>query len=133
MFVRVWWLSLIYTLAFWLYYERIMLAEEAYLKNKFGEEYDRYLIRTPAFIPNFQLWKKPTLPFSLRNVLKREYYGLFGIIAAFTAVEFVGDYVVEGSIVLDPVWVAIFALGAFTFVTLRTLKKTTRLLHVEGR
>ena len=33
MFLRVWWVSVIYALAFWLYYERIILAEESFLKN----------------------------------------------------------------------------------------------------
>ena len=37
----VWWLPVIYTLAFWLYYERIMFAEERFLLAKFGDAFDR--------------------------------------------------------------------------------------------
>ncbi len=39
LFAHTWWLALIYILAFWLYYERIMFAEEAFLRKKFGDEY----------------------------------------------------------------------------------------------
>jgi protein-S-isoprenylcysteine O-methyltransferase Ste14 len=36
LFAHLWWLTLIYILVFWLYYERIIFAEEEYLRNKFG-------------------------------------------------------------------------------------------------
>jgi len=130
MFVQVWWVSLIYALAFWLYYERIIMAEEAFLKDKFGKDYENYLRRTPAFIPNFKLWQPPMHPFSLRRVLKCEFHGFFGVITAFTILEFVGDYVVKGSVVFDPVWVILFTFGLFVYITLRTLKKKRRLLDV---
>lgn len=133
MFVRVWWVSIIYALFFWLYYERIIMAEESFLKNKFGKRYKDYLSHTPSFIPNLNLWQPNVLPFSLRNVLKREYSGFFGVIGAFTVLEFVGDYVAERAIVFDPVWVTIFIFGLFVYITLRTLKRKTRLLHVVGR
>src|SRR4030042_5681865 len=35
LFAHLWWSTLIYVLAFWLYYERIIFAEEEYLKHKF--------------------------------------------------------------------------------------------------
>lgn len=133
MFLRVWWVSVIYALVFWLYYERIIMAEESFLSNKFGEVYKDYLNRTPAFIPDFSKWQPPVLSFSLRNVLKREYPGLFGVVVAFTVLEFVGNYIVKGSVVFDPVWTAMFIFGLLVYITLRTLKKKTRLLHVEGR
>lgn len=39
LFAHLWWLLLIYILVFWLYYERIMFAEEAFLRKNFGDEY----------------------------------------------------------------------------------------------
>ena len=73
------------------------------------------------------------LSFSLRNVLKREHSGFLGVIVAFTVLEFVGDYIEKGFFVFDPVWTAIFICGLLVYIILRTLKKKTRLLHVEGR
>jgi protein-S-isoprenylcysteine O-methyltransferase Ste14 len=133
MFLRNGWLGLVYALAFWLYYERIIAAEEHFLRDKFGGIYDDYLLRTPPFIPDFRLWRPPSVPFSLRNVLKREYSGFFGVIAAFTILEVAGDYVVEGKIEIDPVWAGIFLFGLAVYLLLLTLKKKTRLLRVEGR
>lgn len=133
LFVRLWWLSVIYGLAFWLYYERIILAEEAFLKEEYGKEYLEYAKRTPAFIPNFNNWKPPSLPFSFRHILKREYSGFFAMIASFTVLEIIGDYIVTGKLIIDTVWLYLFLGGLGIYLTLRTLKKRTKSLHVEGR
>ena len=71
LFAHLWWLTLIYVLVFWLYYERIIFAEEAYLRNKFGNQYLEWANWTPVFIPKFSQYRNANLPFSLRNVLKR--------------------------------------------------------------
>ncbi len=133
MFIRVWWVWVIYALAFWLYYERIIMAEESFLKDKFGKTYEDYANRTPAFLPNFKLWRPNILPFSWRNVLKREYSGFFALISSMMFLELVGDYLEKGVIVLDVVWVSIFSFALAAYLILRTLKKKTKLLHVEGR
>ncbi len=131
--VRDWWITLIYTLTFWLYYERIIMAEESFLKNKFGKGYEDYTARTPVFIPNIKLWRRPVLNFSIRNVLKREYSGFFGVVAAFTILQYIGDYIVTKRLMLEYVWISLFTFGLIVYITLRTIKRTTRLLHVEGR
>lgn len=131
--VRDGWVAMIYVLAFWLYYERIIMAEEAFLKTKFGKEYEDYAVRTPAFLPRTKLWKRPELTFSLRNVLKREYSGFFGVIAAFTILQYIGDFIVAGRLLLDYLWLSLFTFGLLVYVTLRTLKRKTKLLHVDGR
>ena len=61
MFAGLWWISLISILAFWLYYERIMFAEEAFLRRKFGKEYEEWANKTPAFLPRLKNWKRPQL------------------------------------------------------------------------
>jgi hypothetical protein len=116
-----------------LYYERIILAEEAFLREKYGKDYLDYAKDTPAFIPNFKNWKPPSLPFSFRHIIKREYSGFFAMIASFTVLEFVGDYIITGKIIIDKVWLCLFLGGFGVYITLRTLKKKTRILHVEGR
>ena len=133
LFVRLWWVSVICGLAFWLYYERIILAEEAFLKEKYGKDYVDYTNDIPAFIPNFNNWKPPSLPFSFRHIVKREYSAFFAMIASFSVLEFVGDYMVTGKIIIDNVWLCLFLCGFAVYITLRTLKKKTKILHVEGR
>ena len=133
LFVHIWWFTVIFTLSYWLYYERIIIAEEIFLTEKFGKPYENYARSTPAFLPDFKRWQPSELSFSMRNVLKREYTGFFAVIAAFALLQWIGDYKVQRAVVFDPVWTGLFILGLLAYITLRTLKKTTTLLDVEGR
>lgn len=131
LFAHLWWLILIYILVFWLYYERIIFAEEAYLRDKFGNEYLEWANRTPVFVPRFNQYRKPELPFSLRNVLKREYDGFFAVVIALFISETVGNIFADGNLDFDFGWISILVIGFIVWVTLRTLKKHTTILNVR--
>jgi protein-S-isoprenylcysteine O-methyltransferase Ste14 len=133
LFHHLWWLAFIYILVFWLYYERIMFAEEAYLRNKFGDNFLMWSNWTPAFIPAFKNWVSPSLPFSTRNALKREYNGFFAVIVALFALELASDIVTKGKPELDLMWAIILSFSFVVWIVLRTLKKKTNILNVEGR
>ena len=133
MFTQVWWIMIISVLAFWLYYERIIFAEEEFLRKKYGDLFVEWAERTPAFLPKLRGWQRPELPFSFRTVLRREYTGLFVITSSFAFIEIIGDTIEEGRLELDMGWIVLFILGLIAYLTLRTLKKKTRLLDVEGR
>ncbi len=133
MFPRVWYVTVIFILFFILYYERIMLAEEEFLRRKFGDEFEKWADRTPAFIPSFKKWVPNSLPFSLRHVLKREYSGFFAIICCFTFLEISGDVIARGQLGLDPMWIVLFSGATLVYLSLRTLKKKTKILDVAGR
>jgi Phospholipid methyltransferase len=133
LFPHKWWLPLMVVLVFWLYYERIMYAEEEFLRSKFRHGYLEWAARTPSFLPNPRLFKKPSLTFSLRTVLRREFSGFFGVIAVFTVLEFVGDLIVERRPVLDPFWMALFVPGVLAYATFFLFKRQTDWLDVEGR
>jgi protein-S-isoprenylcysteine O-methyltransferase Ste14 len=126
------WFAVVVALVFWLYYERIMFAEEEFLRERHGEDFLRWAERTPAFLPRLSGWVPPALPFSLRAVLKREYPSFFAIVACFAGIDMVRDSVLSGRAVFDPVWGAVLAAGAVGFLTLRTLKHAGR-LDVPGR
>lgn len=87
--------------------------------------------KTPAFLPRFKNWQKPELPFSFKAVAAREYTTLFVIIASFSLIDIIGDIFVEDK--LDLTWIMVFASGFMLYLTLRTLKKKTRVLYVDGR
>ena len=127
------WFIFVYVSFFWLYYERIIFAEEEFLRTKFGDAYLEWSDRTPAFVPNFKNWRPPGLPFSCRTALKREYHTLFLIVTLFTAIEVIGDVVVNGRFVIDPVWLIVFTLTLLFYVVVRTIRKKTKILHVQGR
>lgn len=127
------WVCLVFTLAFWLYYERIIMAEEAFLAEKFGSAYEQFSATTPAFIPKLSNWRPAQLEFSFKNVLRREYSGFYGVVVSFVIVEIGTQYVTTCTFTLHPVWLGMLAFGTVVYITLRSLKKYTSVLHIEGR
>lgn len=126
---------IIVSLVFWLYYERIMFAEEAFLIQRFGDDYAQWSKAVPAFIPAIRKFQKSTIPFSFKSVLRREYTGLFSIVFAYT----LADYWMQITIRLrfysglyDMDWIrpSFFVLIAALAIMLilRTLKHHTQLL-----
>lgn len=136
--LQVWWLALIVMPAVFFYYERIVYAEETFLQARFGAEYDAWAARTPAFIPDFRHWRRPTLPFSLRVVLRREFHGFFLIVVVMTLIEFGSDMIGEGESFGDWVrhdfgWLVFLGVGFVAYVVIRAIRKSTKWLVVRGR
>jgi protein-S-isoprenylcysteine O-methyltransferase Ste14 len=132
--VKVWWLVAIFAVSYWLYIERVVAAEEAFLEAKFGDAYREWARATPAFIPRFSSWRPPQERFSLRSLLRREYNGLLAVGASFFALEFVLDVFVQGEpvaewLVEDFAWAAFGLATLVVFVSLWLLKTRTRVLH----
>jgi protein-S-isoprenylcysteine O-methyltransferase Ste14 len=133
LFMRIWWVLLLFGLAFILYYERIIFAEEKFLREKFGEEYVAWTLKTPALFPRFHNWTKPDLPFSWKMALSREYHGVYGMIFALFATELITDFYLKGKLVVDLFWAVIFAVGTIFYFTARYLGKKTTFFKVEER
>src|SRR5210317_65497 len=91
---------IIVSLAFWLYYERIMFAEERFLERKFGEEYNEWSKIVPAFVPSFSKYIKGDIPFSLISVLRREYSGVLATVFSFAFIDHLRHFFQTGEI--DP-------------------------------
>ena len=69
------WFILAFIFMYWVYYERIMFAEEQFLRKKFGEVYLSWAQQTPAFIPQLTKFKKTSTKFNIRKVIKQEKTG----------------------------------------------------------
>jgi len=126
------WVVLVAVLAFWVYYERIMLAEEEFLQFRFGAAFTAWAGRSPAFLPAFRNWVPPALPFSGRTVLARESGTWFATIATFFALELAGDFFAGQAPHVDLGWLLLFLAGLLAYIVLRWMKKHDR-LDVEGR
>lgn len=116
-----------------IYFERIIAAEERFLAVKFGQAYEVWAREVPTFFPKLRDWKRPPLAYSLKTVLRREYTSLFVVIVTFVAIDYSRDIFSEGETRLDPELLTALITGAVIYIALRSLKKYTRLLHVEGR
>ena len=131
-------LALFMALAYFLYYERIMLAEEQFLEGKYGESYRAWAGKTPAFLPRLTGFVRPSLSFSWRSALVREFHTLFLISAAFALVEMLEALILEKQnfsewIADEPVWMVVFVASAVIYVCIYTIKKRTKWLKVKGR
>jgi len=128
-----WWMPVIYTLAFALYYERIMVAEEDFLRGKFGDNFEKWSAATPGFFPDFSKWDSPSLEFSFKNILRREYSSLFALVFCFTVLDLIGNYLVVQRLYTVPMWYNLFWVTLAVYIIFRTLKRHTKVLDVQGR
>jgi protein-S-isoprenylcysteine O-methyltransferase Ste14 len=127
------WPALVCLLGFWLYYERIMAAEEAFLRTRFGAQFENWARVTPAFIPKPRLWRRPDLPFSPRNVLRREYNNVFSVLLAMFLLDSASDSAAQGRFALGHWWSIALVVGFLAWLLLRTLKRHAKILRVAGR
>jgi hypothetical protein len=77
------WFIISFCLLYWVYYERIMFAEEQFLRKKFGDVYLQWSQGVPAFLPNFSNFISSNFPFSWKKVLKKEKNGLAALFLIF--------------------------------------------------
>lgn len=133
LFVKVWWFAVISALLFWLYYERIMFKEEEFLREKFGEPFLKWAEKTPAFMPLFRNWQSPNQRFSLKRTIYREYIGFFEIIACFTLLEIIKNFLETGEFVSHIGWAIFFTTGLLLFVTVRIVKKVGKISRAKQK
>ncbi len=127
------WLVFVYCLSFWLYYERIMLREEAFLRKEFGEEFVAWANRTPAFIPRTLRWTRPPLAFSVRTVVRREYHTFCLTVTIFILLRTIFVVAFLKTWRIEPFWAALALTDVMVFLTIRGLRKRTSLLKVVHR
>lgn len=123
---------IIVSLAFWLYYERIMFAEERFLERKFGEEYLKWSLKVPAFVPAFKNFRKSEIPFSIKTVLRREYSGFLAIIFGYFFIDNLRYYFIYQSFDYSRISIFVFLVSLIITLTLRTLKHSNK-LNEKGR
>lgn len=136
--IKVWWLIALGCLAFFIYMERIILAEETFLAETYDAQYTDWREKTPVILPNFKLWQKPELPFSWKTVMKREYPAFIAIGSVFFITELVTDLFFEGEnlrewLIDDWAWLVMLIVFLGFGFSCRYLKKSTNYLKVKGR
>lgn len=130
------WFVVAFIFLYWVYYERIMYSEEMFLYNKFGEDYEKWADKTPAFIPSLKRYEKPSLPFSWKKILKKEKNGIAAIFILFFIFDFISFLLETGrfkfNLEFNFWFYAAVAATVFYFI-LKYMKWHTTLLNEPGR
>ncbi len=131
-FTYNWYFVVIVSLLYWLYYERIMFAEERFLEQKYGQNYLDWAKTLSAFIPKFSKLKKSDISFSFISVMRREYSGVLATVIGFVFVDFIRNYFAD-DVLISNFSIKILIVSISLSLILRTLKRHTKLLNEEGR
>ena len=132
LFLRSIGFTFVFGLIYWLYYERIMFAEEQFLRKKFGDIYDKWSETVSPFIPLTFKYIPSKLPFSIKNVLKGEYNSFVNIFVIFTLLDLFRNYFLSERIYLTDMWIYLFVGAGVIWLAVRTIHKRTRWLEAEG-
>jgi len=133
LFMKSVWFTTVIVLFFTIFYERIIFREEAFLRQKFGDVFMQWADATPAIMPKFKNWRPPSLPFSFKSAIVREYGTFFAIITTFTVLELLAGLFNSRQLTLDAVWVKLFIFSGVLYLTIRYLKKKTKVLATDNR
>jgi protein-S-isoprenylcysteine O-methyltransferase Ste14 len=126
------WFIVAFTLLYWLYYERIMFAEEQFLRKKYGPPYLTWASQTPAILPKFSQYKKPIYPFSWRKVVRNEKTGITGIFVVFVIFNVTGE-LVKGTRDFNYPLIIVLAVCVVLYAVIKILTKNTKVLDEQGR
>ncbi|MCF8218159.1 MAG: isoprenylcysteine carboxylmethyltransferase family protein [Bacteroidales bacterium] len=129
LYVAIPWLIVLSLFFFYVLYERIMLAEERYVRQKFKDQFDTWAQTTPAFFPVTFRWKKSDRQFSIKKVMRREYSGILALSVSFAFVDFMKNLQFSGIIDLNNFWIYTGSIGVILWFTLRSLRKWTNVLE----
>ncbi len=118
------WFLVAFVLFYYLYYERIMYAEESFLRNKFGATYLEWASKVPAFIPSLKNYKKNEYAFQLKKVLRQEKNGLAAVFLLFWFFELSGEFIEEKKIVIEhDFWFYAAIISVVLYVILKIMKR----------
>ncbi len=127
------WYIVAFIFMYWVYYERIMFAEEQFLRRKFGDIYLNWAEKTPAFILSFKNFTPPKISFSLKKVMKKEKNGLTAIFIIFLMFRALSDYITGKTFSTDS-WLFYATINSIVlYLIIKFTNKYTSLLNAEGR
>ncbi len=126
------WFIVVFCFFYWVYYERIMFAEEQFLRGKFGETYTKWAENVPAFLPSFKKFSKPNLPFNYKKVIRKEKNGLVAVFFIFSAFNIAGQYIGEQE-GYNIALLLTTSIAIALYLVIRIIQKTTGILNEKTK
>ncbi len=119
------WFVAAFVFMYWVYYERIMFAEEQFLRRKFQDNYLNWAAKTPAFIPCLKKWKKnENASFNLRKVLRQEKNGFMAIFVIINLFELIEKLILEQTYKpLESYWFYASIAAIVIYLLLKVMKR----------
>lgn len=126
------WFVVAFIFMYWVYYERIMYAEEAFLTKTYGTEYTEWAKKTPAFIPDFKKRIKPINTFSWKKIIRQEKAGILNMFLVIFAFEVIGASIVQSGFTFgNRYWLYAFAGSVAWYIIIKAIQKTTGILSAD--
>lgn len=127
------WFAVAFVFIYWVYYERIMFAEEQYLRKKFGAPYTDWAARVPAFVPKLSGYVSGK-GLNLKKVFQREKNGIvaiFLVILLFKLVAAVAQETFSWQVFYqqESFWVRALSVSLVYYVVVKVLTRTTHIFE----
>jgi len=130
-FTQNFWFLVAFVFMYWVYYERIMYAEEEFLIEKYGKQYLDYAAMTPAFWPRFSNWTQPWNTFSFRKIIRQEKAGILNLFLVILILRAAGEYARGNIMAIEPYWIYGFIFALSWYIIVKVIQKTTHLLAID--
>jgi len=126
------WFCVAFTFLYWVYYERIMYAEEMFLIDKYGSDYTDWSAVTPAFVPKIGQWTQPKYQFSWRKVVRQEKAGILNLFLVCFLFVAAREYLrTQTFLSTDAHWLYFLLSAIVWYVIVKVIQKTTRILESD--
>lgn len=120
------WFILAFIFMYWVYYERIMFAEEQFLRKKFGNAYLNWAKETPAFMLRFRKFKKPLAKFNITKVIRQEKTGFFLIFLVYFLFYEIGSSIAQNKISINfNFWFYAMVFSILAYIVIKLIEKKT--------
>lgn len=123
------WFILFFIVSYFFYYERIILAEESFLEEKFSDAYITLAERVPSIIPKCSGWIKNKNSFSLKKVIRQEKTGILLLHGLFLLFNTIHETTWRGAWNNHTGWARLFIISVGYYVIIKIVEKTTNLLQ----
>ncbi len=118
------WFVCAFIFVYWIYYERIMFAEEQFLQRKFGNLFSEWADKTPTFVPNLSKYKNPQTRFSVRKVFHQEKTGLLLITILYFIFFETGSFISSGKLIIHyNFWFFFMISGTVIYLAVKLSEK----------
>lgn len=127
------WFVVIFIMFYWIFYERVIFAEEQFLRKKFGSAYTDWAGSTNIIFPTFKNWESAELDFSWKKIIKKEKNGILSMFLLIMLFDCLGGFILTGDPITEKVWpIACTTAAAIYYVIIKVISKTTNLLNLEA-